>query len=48
MTSVVIHDLTEPRHPETMELWYDVRSLVADLTDQFHSELPRGTQVSRR
>jgi hypothetical protein len=46
MTSVVILVLTEPRHPKIMELWPEVRSLVADLTDQLRSWLFCGTQVS--
>jgi hypothetical protein len=45
-TSVVLLDLTEPRHPKAMELWHEVRSLVADLTDYLRLELPCGTQVS--
>jgi hypothetical protein len=45
-TSVVILDLTKPRHPKIMELWPEVRSLDADLTDQLRSELFCNMQVS--
>jgi hypothetical protein len=33
-TSVVNLHLTETRHPQTMELWHEVRIHVADLNDQ--------------
>jgi hypothetical protein len=45
-TSVVILDVAEPRHSKTMELWPEVRSLVADLTDKLRLELPCDMQVS--
>jgi hypothetical protein len=44
-TSVVILDVTEPRHPKTMKLWHEVRSPDADSTDQLRPELPCDMQV---
>jgi hypothetical protein len=45
-TSVVILDLTEPRHPKIVEFWLEVRSLDAGLTGQLRLELPCYMQVS--
>jgi hypothetical protein len=45
-TSVVIRDLTEPRHPKVMELWLEVRSTFADLREQLRSGRPCGAQAS--
>jgi hypothetical protein len=46
MTSVVNLHMAEPRHPKAMELWPQVRSLVADLTAHLRSGLACDTQVS--
>jgi hypothetical protein len=45
-TSVVILDLTEPRHLKIMELWLEVRSLDAGSPGQLRSKLPCDMQVS--
>jgi hypothetical protein len=36
----------EIRHPKTMEMWPEVRSMVADLIDQLRAWLIGGTQAS--